>query len=55
METSPQRVDASAAARTIARVVDNVALVVHADAETLKLVVLCLVSEGHLIIEDFPG
>ena len=23
--------------------------------ETLRLVVLCLVSEGHLIIEDFPG
>ncbi len=55
METSPQRVDASSAARTVARVVDNVAHVVHADAETLKLVVLCLVSEGHLIIEDFPG
>jgi MoxR-like ATPase len=28
---------------------------VHAPAETLRLVVLCLVAEGHLIIEDFPG
>jgi MoxR-like ATPase len=28
---------------------------VHAPAETLRLCVLCLVSEGHLIIEDFPG
>ena len=27
----------------------------HAPAETLRLCVLCLVSEGHLIIEDFPG
>ncbi len=43
------------AARTVARIVENVALVVHAEEETLRLVVLCLVSEGHLIIEDFPG
>jgi MoxR-like ATPase len=32
-----------------------VARVVHAPAETLRLAVLTLVSEGHLIIEDFPG
>ncbi len=55
METSPRPLDASSAARTIARVVENVAHVVHAEAETLQLVALCLVSEGHLIIEDFPG
>jgi MoxR-like ATPase len=36
-------------------VVENVARVVHADVETLQLVALCLISEGHLIIEDFPG
>jgi MoxR-like ATPase len=28
---------------------------VHAPEETLRLSVLCLVSHGHLIIEDFPG
>jgi MoxR-like ATPase len=28
---------------------------VHAPEETLRLCVLCLVSEGHLILEDFPG
>src|SRR6266516_2530154 len=55
METSPQPIDASSAARTIERVVENVARVVHAEADTLQLVALCLVSEGHLIIEDFPG
>ncbi|HET7567244.1 MAG TPA: MoxR family ATPase [Gaiellaceae bacterium] len=33
----------------------NLARVVHASPETLRLVVLCLVAEGHLIIEDFPG
>jgi MoxR-like ATPase len=32
-----------------------VARVVHAPAEILRLCVLCLVAEGHLIIEDFPG
>jgi len=55
METSPRPIDASSAARTIERVAANVAQVVHARPETLQLVVLCLVSEGHLIIEDFPG
>jgi MoxR-like ATPase len=29
--------------------------VIHAPDETLRLVVLCLVAEGHAIIEDFPG
>jgi MoxR-like ATPase len=42
-------------AHTIRRIVDNVATVVRAPAETLELSVLCLVSEGHLILEDFPG
>src|SRR5438067_5717831 len=55
METSPRPIDASSAARTIERVVENVAQVVHAEADTLRLVVLCLIAEGHLIIEDFPG
>jgi len=55
MDASPRPVDSEAAARAIAHVVDNVAHVVHAERDTLELVVLCLVSEGHLIIEDFPG
>jgi MoxR-like ATPase len=55
MSTEPRPVDAATSAQTIERVVDNVARVVHAQPETLQLVVLCLVSEGHLIIEDFPG
>jgi MoxR-like ATPase len=50
-----QPVPARDAARTVERVVENVATVVHAEEETLRLVVYCLVSEGHLIIEDFPG
>jgi MoxR-like ATPase len=39
----------------VGTVVANIARVVHAPAETLRLCVLCLVAEGHLIIEDFPG
>ena len=33
----------------------NLGRVVHAPDETLQLVVLCLVAEGHAIVEDFPG
>ena len=44
-----------ASGEVIRRVAENLGRVVHAPAETLRLCVLCLVSEGHLIIEDFPG
>ncbi len=43
------------AATAVQRVVDNLAAVVHAPRETLELTVLCLIAEGHLIIEDLPG
>ena len=49
-----EQVDTEAAA-TIQRILDNIAQVVRAPEETLRLAVLCLVAEGHLIIEDFPG
>jgi MoxR-like ATPase len=55
MDASPRPVDAASSALTIDRIAANIARVVHAKVETLQLVVLCLVSEGHLIIEDFPG
>jgi MoxR-like ATPase len=42
-------------ASLVERVVDNVALVVHASRETLQLLVLCLIAEGHVLVEDFPG
>jgi MoxR-like ATPase len=54
-EPGSQRVESAAAADTIRGIVDNLARVVHAPDETLRLCVLCLVSEGHLILEDFPG
>ncbi|HZC30701.1 MAG TPA: MoxR family ATPase [Gaiellaceae bacterium] len=39
----------------IATIVENLGRVIHAPDETLRLIVLCLVAEGHAIIEDFPG
>src|SRR5689334_25104448 len=39
----------------IRRIVANLGGVVHATEETLQLTVLCLLAEGHLIIEDLPG
>jgi MoxR-like ATPase len=54
-EPGEHRVATVDAARTIGAVVENVSRVLHAPEETLRLCVLCLVAEGHLIIEDFPG
>ena len=42
-------------AETIAGIAANLGRVIHAPEETLRLCVLCLVGEGHLIIEDYPG
>ena len=53
IQQEPRSVTTSGGVLT--RVTDNVARVIHAPAETLRLAVLTLVSEGHLIIEDFPG
>jgi MoxR-like ATPase len=39
----------------VSTIVENLGRVVHAPDETLRLIVLCLVAEGHAIIEDFPG
>jgi MoxR-like ATPase len=57
MDSSPDRepVSLASSAEVLERVAGNVAEVVRAPAETLRLCVLCLVAQGHLIIEDFPG
>jgi MoxR-like ATPase len=54
-EPGSQRLESATAAETIRAIVDNLGRVVHAPDETLRLCVLCLVGEGHLILEDFPG
>jgi len=50
-----QALSAAQASEVVGRIVDNLARVVHAPDDTLRLAALCLLSEGHLIIEDFPG
>src|SRR5687767_4602587 len=50
-----QDVEASRAASLAQKIVGNLRQVIHAPDETLEFSVLCLLSEGHLIIEDFPG
>src|SRR2546427_1661314 len=50
-----ERLEVSAAAEVLGRVTENIARVVHAPAETLRMVVLCLAAEGQAIMEDFRG
>jgi MoxR-like ATPase len=50
-----QGVEASQTMEMVGRITANLRQVIHAPAETLEFSVLCLLSEGHLIIEDFPG
>jgi MoxR-like ATPase len=50
-----QRLESARSADLARRVIRNLRLVIHAPDETLELAVLCLFSEGHLIIEDLPG
>ncbi len=45
----------SSSARAAHRIIENLKTVIHAPEETLQLAVYCLLCEGHLIIEDFPG
>jgi MoxR-like ATPase len=45
----------TSSAETVERLVENLARVVHAPVDTLRLIVLALVAEGHVIVEDFPG
>jgi len=53
--SEPERIRTADPARTTASIVENLGRVLHAPDQTLRLCVLCLVAEGHLILEDFPG
>ena len=53
--SEPDALRTADAGKTFEAIVENIARVVHAPDETLRLCVLCLVAEGHLILEDFPG
>ncbi len=55
MEARRDPAAVASSAETVERLVENLARVVHAPADTLRLIVLSLVAEGHVIVEDFPG
>jgi MoxR-like ATPase len=46
---------AAAAADLGDRVVASLATAVHATVDTLRLPLLCLLAEGHVLVEDVPG
>jgi len=50
-----QELEATRTAELAERVIGNLQRVIHAPEETLQFSFLCLLAEGHLIIEDFPG
>jgi MoxR-like ATPase len=50
-----QGLEATRTAELAERVIGNLQRVIHAPDETLQFSFLCLLAEGHLIIEDFPG
>ena len=52
---SPPPGDLAAARDLLERIIENLGRVMHAPRKTLELTAVCLIAEGHLIIEDFPG
>jgi MoxR-like ATPase len=54
-EVAEKRPELTRSAELGRRVIQNLQAVMHAPDDTLELAVLCLLSAGHLIIEDFPG
>ena len=55
VERGVEPVEATRTAELADRVITNLQRVIHAPEETLQFSFLCLLAEGHLIIEDFPG
>jgi len=53
--TAREALPATEAADLADRVVAGLATVMHAPTETLRLPLLCLLAEGHVLVEDVPG
>ena len=45
----------AAATAVLGRIADNVERVIRGKRDVVELVLLCLVAEGHLLVEDVPG
>jgi MoxR-like ATPase len=55
VELEPDVAGSDTAADLTARVVENLGTAVRASPETLRLPFLCLLAEGHVLVEDVPG
>jgi MoxR-like ATPase len=47
--------DAALFATSFERIVDNVGQIIQGKSEAIRLATICLIAEGHLLIEDVPG
>lgn len=47
--------DAKGCQKDIQKIIENIETVIAGKRETVELTVLCLVAEGHVLIEDVPG
>src|SRR5262245_17935693 len=45
----------AAATSALARIADTVEKVIRGKRDVVELVLLCLIAEGHLLVEDVPG
>jgi MoxR-like ATPase len=55
MATQQAESTASEAGAILTRIAANIERVIQGKADVVELVLLCLVAEGHLLIEDVPG
>ncbi len=53
--TTSAAIDLEGFAERFAAIGENIAVAVQGKPEVIELVLLCLIAEGHLLIEDVPG
>ena len=54
-ESRRAEVDARSFSGNFSAIVENVEQVIQGKSEAIRLAVICMVAEGHLLIEDVPG
>ena len=55
MDRMPENLDVSRIKEAAERLISNIGKVIVGKRETIKLVMVALLCEGHLFIEDVPG
>ncbi len=53
--STPGRIDLDALAGAVQRIQDNIELVIEGKSDVIRLSLVVLMAEGHLLIEDVPG